>query len=423
MLSYDVRSRTSLAFSGEQTPDLRSRYPSQPEEQAEILAARLQRTWHSLQLFFQTSSTYFPADRLAVCESEINIYPRTKPTNIGLGILSLLAAEQLGFLPQTETQAQLKQLLDSLAQVERSDGFFYDWYDAHNGEVLLEWPDSGQQLERFLSSVDNAWLALALLITQKAKPELADQIQTEFLSKMDFETFFDPQSEELWGGYSVTKQQHTNYHYSRERLSEPRIIHWVNAALCTDEEKKREILQRLLGKDGEVPHQLAGGALFELLMPRLFIRENYLDETVNDIFRQHLEYGNQHLDGCVGVSVADDPTQHNHYREMGVGGTYPSTTVLSSHGLALALLVQPKIALEAFQKAEQFPGFYTDLGYFDAVDTKTGATTNTQVFIDQAMVFLSFFACLDSSMVELFEQYFSSGPTAPEKTAVSATLR
>jgi hypothetical protein len=382
--------------------------PLSEENLLTFLRERALATWNSLDLFFQYSENdLLPADRLRFSQSEIIISPQTKPTNIGLGMLTILGAEKIGVLAKDEFNHRLQLMIKSLAGLERSNGFFYDWYDSGTKKKLTHWLDGGSELDLFLSSVDNAWLALALLITAQAKPALAEQIHEEFLSKMDFDFFFDQDSQELLGGYSVSRGDYIENHYPRHLLSETRIIHWANAALVKDEDQKMEILSRLFDKQGEIPNKLSGGALFELLMPRLLVREKYLDEVLGQIFDEHCKYGDDNLGGIVGLSVVDDPNNKDHYTEMGVGGRYPSGSVVSAHGAVLALLVDPVIALNSLSAMEEIPGFYDEYGYKDAVDVKSGKTTQTQIFIDQAMIFLCLVSYEDDHFAKLFSNYFS----------------
>lgn len=377
----------------------------------EWLEERLERTWLSLQCLIHQPEACLPADRLEITPEGIEVFTRTKPTNIGLGMLCQVVAERLGLQTESNSSDSLGKMIDSLGKLQRFQGFYYDWYCSKTGEVLTQWPDSGHNLDLFLSSVDNAWLALSLLIAQQAKPEFDSRIQA-FLNEMDFEFFFDPKVQELWGGYSVSGQAYSQHHYSRDLLSEPRIIHWVQAALTSDMQTREQVLWRLLDSKGQVPQQLAGGAMFELLMPRLFIREQYLDSVVKRIFAQHEEYGKQHLGGLVGVSVADDPSHGNCYREMGVGGTYPSSTVVTAHGLALALLEKPELALRGLAQMEQIPGFFNELGYTAAADVVFSKPTNTQLLIDQAMVFFSLAYHISGPFLQdLFEKCFRQEAT------------
>ena len=68
---------------------------------------------------------------------------------------------------------------------------FYNWYDPADGSVVTVWPEDGSTVTPFLSSVDNGWLAAALMVVKGAVPELrgkADRI----LRPMDFGFYFNP---------------------------------------------------------------------------------------------------------------------------------------------------------------------------------------------------------------------------------------
>ena len=68
---------------------------------------------------------------------------------------------------------------------------YYNWYDPATGAKLTTWPDSGDPVDPFLSTVDNGWLAAALRIVREAEPALAAQADALYHS-MDFAAFFDP---------------------------------------------------------------------------------------------------------------------------------------------------------------------------------------------------------------------------------------
>ena len=56
---------------------------------------------------------------------------------------------------------------------------------------LTTWPVDGSPVYPFLSSVDNGWMAAALLMVSNAVPELRDQARA-LLAPMDFGYYYDP---------------------------------------------------------------------------------------------------------------------------------------------------------------------------------------------------------------------------------------
>ncbi|CAH0154417.1 hypothetical protein SRABI76_00873 [Microbacterium oxydans] len=147
-------------------------------------------TWHSLDAMTD-ETTGLPADNITGDLATASAY--TSPTNIGGYLWSTVTARDLGVISAHEARDRLSTTLETLAGLERNDasGMFYNWYSPTTGEKLTTWPDSGDPVHPFLSTVDNGWLAAALRIVREAEPRLAAQADALYDS-MDFASFFDP---------------------------------------------------------------------------------------------------------------------------------------------------------------------------------------------------------------------------------------
>ena len=117
----------------------------------------------------------------------------TSPTNIGLYVWSTLAARDLQIIKPAEARLRIGKVLDMLETMERHTftGQYYNWYDPSTGEKLTVWPPSGDPVYPFLSSVDNGWLASALIMITNAVPQSRDRAQA-ILDGMDFGCYYDP---------------------------------------------------------------------------------------------------------------------------------------------------------------------------------------------------------------------------------------
>jgi hypothetical protein len=117
-------------------------------------------TWRSLTLMELPNG--LPADGLLRTDDGTwTPASYTSPTNIAAYLWSTLAAESLGLIKSDEAGLRIDRTLRALQRMERSNGFFYNWYDAATATPLPAWPGDGPPLQPFLSSVDNAWLATA----------------------------------------------------------------------------------------------------------------------------------------------------------------------------------------------------------------------------------------------------------------------
>lgn len=165
-------------------------YPTDlsPEER-QVLEQYAIDTWQSF-VAMVDPVTGLPADNVSA-EGVRAAY--TSPTNIGLYIWSTLAARDLQIITPAEARDRIGKALDSLATLERHtfSGQFYNWYNPSTGEKLTIWPPTGDIVYPFLSSVDNAWLASALMIVTNSVPQLRDEAQT-ILDSMDFNCYYDP---------------------------------------------------------------------------------------------------------------------------------------------------------------------------------------------------------------------------------------
>ena len=117
----------------------------------------------------------------------------TSPTNIGGYMWSAVVARDLGIISRREATARVSKTLDTLAGLKHHEasGMFYNWYDPADGSVVLVWPEDGNTVTPFLSSVDNGWLAAGLRVVQGAMPELRGKA-ARVLDRMDFGFYFNP---------------------------------------------------------------------------------------------------------------------------------------------------------------------------------------------------------------------------------------
>ncbi len=116
----------------------------------------------------------------------------TSPTNIGAYLWSTTVARDAGLITRKEARARIKQTLKTLATLEhhRPSGMFYNWYDPATGEKLTTWPENGNPVYPFLSSVDNGWLATGLLVVERSDGTLARRAEA-IRKEMDFSWFYD----------------------------------------------------------------------------------------------------------------------------------------------------------------------------------------------------------------------------------------
>jgi len=117
----------------------------------------------------------------------------TSPTNIGGYLWSALVAREWRIIGADECRHRIARTLATLERMERHrpSGMYFNWYDEATGEVLTTWPDSGEVVTPFVSSVDSAWLGAALWVVAHAD-RANRRAARRLFDAMRWDMFFDP---------------------------------------------------------------------------------------------------------------------------------------------------------------------------------------------------------------------------------------
>ncbi len=130
----------------------------------QIQTARLiaRRTWRFFETFVGDDDNWLPPDNFQE-DPEPVIAHRTSPTNMGMLLLSTVAAHDFGYLGTLELTERLRFTFDTLEKLEKYRGQFYNWYDTQNLAPLNP---------RYISTVDSGNLAGHLLAVKQSVLEI-----------------------------------------------------------------------------------------------------------------------------------------------------------------------------------------------------------------------------------------------------------
>ena len=156
-----------------------------------LLAQYAADTWRSFDAMVH-DETGLPDDNIGGSLAPESRGGYTSPTNIGAYLWSTTVAADTGLISQKESRARIKLTLKTLSTLEKHEpsGMFYNWYDPVSGDKLTTWPENGDPVHPFLSSVDNGWLATGLLIVARSDSTLAERANA-IRRQMDFSWFYD----------------------------------------------------------------------------------------------------------------------------------------------------------------------------------------------------------------------------------------
>ena len=205
-------------------------------------------TWN----FFRSDvdpKTHLPLDNLGPGDVRGEY---TSAANIGVYLWAVVSARDLGIINAREASTRIGQTLSTVARLQRSHGFLYQWYDTSTGATIKGPGDVNCSTETtpaqdncyFLSAVDNGWYASGLAVARQAVPQLTSQIQA-LIKPMDFSIFYDNRAQtscntnaaitgnqptgQMYGGYYVD-QGPAGYH-NGALYSDPRIAMYMGMGL------------------------------------------------------------------------------------------------------------------------------------------------------------------------------------------------
>lgn len=135
-----------------------------PETDQTFLRRVARKTWRYFDDFVGERSNWLPPDNYQVSHS-MGLALRTSPTNIGLWMLSLLGANDFGYLSPSQVFERLDSTLTALGKLERYRGHLLNWYDLETLSPLLP---------RYVSTVDSGNYLASLWTLETGLDELID---------------------------------------------------------------------------------------------------------------------------------------------------------------------------------------------------------------------------------------------------------
>jgi len=141
----------------------RARALSPGDARALRLIAR--RTWRFFATFVGPADHALPPDNFQEDPTSV-VAHRTSPTNLGLYLLSVVAARDFGWLGTVDAVERLEATFETMSRLERFRGHFYNWYDTKDLRALDP---------KYVSSVDSGNLAGHLIALAHACQEMIDR--------------------------------------------------------------------------------------------------------------------------------------------------------------------------------------------------------------------------------------------------------
>lgn len=133
--------------------------------------------WAFFDIFVNKKNNYLPPDNIQL-EPYKGVAARTSPTNIGLALLSNLAAEDFGYITKKNMLKKIRNTLNTIRKMPKWHGHIYNWYNTENLEPLYP---------IYISTVDNGNFATYLITLKNGLSELVKRpiIERSILSGLE----------------------------------------------------------------------------------------------------------------------------------------------------------------------------------------------------------------------------------------------
>ena len=369
-------------------------------------------TWGYFERHVGAADHHLPPDNVQATGEAPMLAHRTSPTNIGLYLLSVAVARELGFIDTQEMVERLRCTLATLDRLERWRGHFYNWTDTRTLATLrpayVSTVDSGN-LSGYLLVLAAACRSLAGPVADPERAlrptpgagvrwtgaptgadaamgerllELAAHAQTLALAA-DFSALYDRRRHLFHIGRDVDGDRLDAAHYDL-LASEARLASLVAIAKGDVPPRHWSALARPVFAASSVGGGLAvglkswSGSMFEYLMPSLVLEEPsgslLCEATRTAVAAQRADAADRGTPWGVSESAVAvrDHSMAYQYGPQGVAAlairrTPGDERVIAPYASAMALVVAPQVAMSNLAALERL-GARGELGFIEALD-------------------------------------------------------
>ena len=379
---------------------------------------------------------------------------RTSSTNIGLSMMAVISANDLGFINNDKTIELLKNILNTVNELQKWNGHLYNWYNTETKEPLFP---------RYVSTVDSGNFVGYLYVIKiwlesqnkcdesqikhqvkcdnnqnKSDMDLIFQllkIVNKLIENTDFSHLYKKEQRIFSIGFNVEENKLTNSYYDL-LASEARQASLIAIAKKDVPAKHWNSLSRTLTTLGKYKGLVSwSGTSFEYLMPNINIpkyKGSLLDESCKFMIMSQMEYAKK-LQIPWGISEAAFNLKdlHSNYQYkafgipwLGLKRGLADEMVVAPYGSILAITDYPKEVYQNLKRLEEY-GMYNKYGFYESIDftperLKKGsksATVKTYMAHHQGLILLSINNLFNNNILQ--KRFMQN----PEINAISILLQ
>lgn len=258
------------------------------------------KTWGFFEKYLRQEDNFLIPDNYQE-DRKNKVVRRTSSTNIGLSMMAVISANDLGFINYDKTIELLKNILNTVNELQKWNGHLYNWYNTETKEPLFP---------RYVSTVDSGNFVGYLYVIKnwlesqnkcdnnqnKSDMDLISgllEIVNKLIENTDFSHLYKKEQRIFSIGFNVEENKLTNSYYDL-LASESRQASLIAIAKKDVPAKHWNSLSRTLTTLGKYKGLVSwSGTSFEYLMPNINIpkyKGSLLDESCKFMIMSQMEY-------------------------------------------------------------------------------------------------------------------------------------
>ncbi|MBR5187018.1 MAG: hypothetical protein IKW18_00990, partial [Clostridia bacterium] len=314
------------------------------------------------------------------------------PTNIGMYLLSLLAARDFEFIGKEEFLFRAKSTAQTLERLKKWSGHLYNWYDLNTLSVLGD---------GFVSTVDSGNFAASLIaFCEGAKEYIGESpalvhvidLLSHIVKETDFSSLYRENRKLFAIGYSARDGKFSDAYYDTF-MSEARTASFLAVALRqVPQEHYFALRRRVIGRWGSYGVASWSGTAFEYFMPRIFlprVKGSLGDFALSYAYRMQKQkalrgkfFGKKK--SVFGISecgyFAFDGAMNYQYRAFGIADLaldpmMKTGRIIAPYASFLMLENDPAQVIANLENLESFD-MYGKYGFYEALDLEHSRVGN-----------------------------------------------
>ena len=346
--------------------------------QKDELRAQAKAMWGYFKDLITPFDNYLIPDNFQV-EPYIGAAHRTSPTNIGLSLVSMLAAYDFAFIDKTELFSYVENTIKTVLKLKKYHGHLYNWYDTRSLSVLSP---------NYVSTVDSGNFAACLITLKEGLKDLGAPNELiisigKLIKEADFSVLYSKERRLFHVGCNISEGKADEAYYDL-LASEARQTSFIACALGHVPPEHWKALSRDCAKVGRFGGLYSWtGTMFEYFMPALFMPPYYnslIYESLRfSVFCQRARVGRNNIFGISeSAYCAFDGSLAYQYKAFGIPDIAKrrdadGSLVISPYSSYLALLTDKRAAFDNLRLMANISpsGRY---GFYEALDFENRAS-------------------------------------------------